>query len=819
MKHLKYINILLLWLACSALHAQNILSGKISDKDTKEALYGAAIYISDLKIGTITDTAGHFELRNLSKGKYLIEIKLLGYASQLITVTLPEDKPLSITLTQSAGELNEVVVTGESKATEASRSPIPIVVVNHDFLISNVSTNAIDALTRIPGITAVTTGPNISKPYIRGLGFNRILTLYDGFRQEGQQWGDEHGIEVDQYGVDRVEILKGPASLSYGSDALAGVVNLIPTRPAPEGKLIAEITGDYGSNNNEVGGSAMVKGTKNGIDWIARVSHKQAMDYDNKIDGRVFGTAFSETDASGSVGIHRSWGYSHINFSLFDDLQEIPDGSRDSATRKFTRQISEIDTAREIVSNHDLNSYRIEKLHQHVQHYRVIAANNFILGSKGGTLDVNIGFQRSVRREFDHPVLSDIPGLYLQLNTISYDVKYHMPEMKHWNLSVGFNGMYQNNNVNEGTDFVVPSYTQIDFGPFAIVKRTYGKFDFEGGIRYDVRVFNNDELYTKSNPTTGFDMPVYGADTVGGTKVFSTSRSTYQGVTGSIGATYNLNSQLAIKFNFARGFRAPNISEISANGVHPGTNIYQIGNADFKPEFSWQPDFGISYTSKYVALTADVFYNYIQNYIYNQKLTGANGQDSVLVAPNQTFKFQQASAQLYGGEIGLDIHPIKSLHIDNGFSLVYADFLGSKGHAVADSERYLPSIPPLHGTSEVRYDFKIKKAHIVNGFVKVGVTYYAKQNRIYSAFGTETETPGYALLNAGFGGGFTDKKGKTVLSLYVLGSNLLNSAYQDHLSRLKYFEPYPNNPTGHSGIYNMGTNISIKVVVPLEFNI
>jgi iron complex outermembrane receptor protein len=411
-------------------------------------------------------------------------------------------------------------------------------------------------------------------------------------------------------------------------------------------------------------------------------------------------------------------------------------------------------------------------------------------------------------------VLNDIPGLYLQLNTISYDVKYHMPEIKHWNLSVGFNGMYQNNTVTAGTDFVIPSYSQIDFGPFAIVKRSYGKFDFEGGLRYDVRIFNNDQLYTKPNPTTGFDMPVPSTDT-SGTKVFSTSHSTFQGLTGSIGATYNLNKELAIKFNFARGFRAPNISELSANGIHPGTNIYQIGNANFKPEFSWQPDFGLSYTTKYVALGADVFYNYIQNYIYNQKI------DSTIAGAgkNQTFQFQQASAQLYGGEISLDIHPIKSLHIDNGLSLVYADFLGAKGKAVPDSQRYLPSIPPLHGTSEVRYDFKVKQAHIVNAFVKIGVTYYARQNRIYSAFGTETSTPGYALLNAGFGGGFTDKKGKTILSLYVLGSNLLNSTYQDHLSRLKYFEPYPNNPTGRSGIYNIGTNISIKVVVPLEFNI
>jgi iron complex outermembrane receptor protein len=811
MKHLKYIYILLLWLVYSALPAQNSLQGRIYDKETKEALYGATIYISDLKVGTSADTGGYFELKNLTKGKYLAEIKLLGYASQNITVNIGDGKPLNVYLSNSAGELQEVVITGESKATEASRSPIPIVVVNHDYLISNTATNAIDALTAIPGVSAVTTGPNVSKPFIRGLGYNRILTLYDGFRQEGQQWGDEHGIEIDQYGVDRVEILKGPASLSYGSDALAGVINLIPTRPAPEGKMIGEIETNYGSNNNEVGASGMVKGTKDGIDWIARVSHKQAMDYQDKVDGRVFGTAFSETDASGAVGIHRSWGYSHINFSLYNDLQEIPDGSRDSLTRQFTRQISEIDTVRQIVSAHDLNSYKIEPLHQLVQHYRVTATNNFNLGDHGGTLDVDLGFQRSVRREFDHPVLTTIPGLYLQLNTISYDIKYHMPEMKLWNFSLGFNGMYQNNNVTSGTNFVIPSYSQVDFGPFAIAKKSYGKFDFEGGIRYDIRVFNNDALYTKPNPTTGFDMPVTGADTVGSTKVFSNYHTTYQGLTGSIGATYNVNKQLAIKFNFARGYRAPNISEISANGVHPGTDIYQIGNPNFKPEFSLQPDLGLSYSTQYVALGADVFYNYIQNYIYNQQV------DSTIVKGNQTFEFQQANAQLYGGELSLDIHPIKSLHIDNGLSLVYADFLGQKGKPVPDSLKYLPQIPPLHGKTEVRYDFKIKHAHIVNAFVKVGVTYFAKQDRVLSAYGTETPTRGYALLNAGFGGGFTDRKGKTVLSLYVLGSNLLNTAYQDNMSRLKYMDP--NNAVGPYGIFNMGVDISIKVVVPLEFNI
>ncbi len=230
------------------------------------------------------------------------------------TVTVSGLGPLDFALSDEVAEESPVVVTGLSKATQIKRSPVPIVAVTHEYLATNMSTNAIDAIAKIPGIRAVTTGPNVSKPFIRGLGYNRILTLYDGIRQEGQQWGDEHGVEVDQYGVERVEVIKGPASLSYGSDALAGVVNLIPTQPAPEGKEIGNLTLDYQSNNNYLGGSGVLGSTKNGFEWLLRVSHKQAMNYRNKIDGRVFGTAFAETDANASLGIHKKWGYSHLGF-------------------------------------------------------------------------------------------------------------------------------------------------------------------------------------------------------------------------------------------------------------------------------------------------------------------------------------------------------------------------------------------------------------------------------------------------------------------------------------------------------------------------
>src|SRR5450432_2355555 len=690
------------------------LSGIVLDSATGKGIAGASVYIADLKLGALANESGNYRFANLPTGSYLVEAHAIGHSAQIKNVTVSDKAVLDFNLSLQYTEESPVVITGLSKATQIKRSPVPIVTMNHAALVTNLSSNIIDAIAKLPGVTELTTGPNVSKPFIRGLGYNRILTLYDGVRQEGQQWGDEHGIEVDQYGVEKIEVIKGPASLSYGSDALAGVVNLIPYQPAPDGKIIGNVMGEFQSNNGMFGGSAMLAGTKNGFEWMGRVSHKTASNYQDKIDGRVYNTAFKETDASLSLGLHKKWGYSHIGIELYDDLQEIPDGSRDSASRKFTKQISEADTIRPIVSDDELRSYKITALHQHVQHYRFYSANNFTLGS--GRLAVNAGYQRSVRREFSHPVLADIAGLYLQLNTFSYDIKYYFPEFEGWNVSAGVNGMFQTNDATHGTEFIIPSYHQFDIGPFALLKKTWGKLDIAGGLRYDSRSFNNDALYTMPDPVTGFDTPVPGS-TVGADNPFSSHSYHFSGVSGSIGATYNFNEKLSLKANISRGFRAPNILEISANGVHPGTNIYQIGNPDFKPEFSVQEDLGFAYSSKYAVITVGIFNNTISNYIFNQRLSNSSGTgDSIIVAGNQTYKFQQGKALLYGGELNIDFHPIKALHFENSISAVYAL---NKGASTSDSSKYLPFIPPIHGVSELRYDIECKEHHLTNGFIKV----------------------------------------------------------------------------------------------------
>jgi iron complex outermembrane receptor protein len=795
------------------------LAGKITDKITGEGIPGVTIYIPDLKTGAVSTIDGSYQIDNLPQTKILFQISYIGYKTIIETIDLSTITRKDFVLETSAKEINEVVVTGTSKATELKKNPVPMVLIDHRFITQNASTNIIETISKVPGVSTLSTGPNVSKPYIRGLGSNRVLTLFDGVRQEGQQWGEEHGIEVDQFLIDHIEVVKGPASLMYGSDALAGVVNLLPSNPVPVGVIKGNVLGNYQTNNKQIAGSFVLEGNAKGFTWGARASHKQASDYQNKYDGKVFGTKYTENDVNAYLGLNRAWGYSHLNFSIYDNLQEIPDGSRDSLTRKFTKQISEQDTIRTIVSDEELNSYTITTLHQHVQHYRGYISNNFIFGKS--KLALNLGLQQSTRREFSHPLYPDLAGLYLVLKVFSYDIKYYLPEVKGLETTIGVNGMYQQNS-NKGTELVIPDYHSFDVGPFAHFKRSFGKLDVSAGVRYDIRMFESDSIFTKPNSATGFDMLTESNpsdSTV--VKQFDFYKHTFSGFSGSIGASYNISDRFCVKANVARGYRSPNVAEISAKGVHPGTGFEQLGDANFKPEFNLQEDVGLFYNSEHISGYVELFNNSISNYIYDEKLLSANGGDSIFVQNGNSFpvfKFRQTTAQLYGGELSIDIHPhpLDWLHFENSISLIYASNLGGNGAKINDSSKYLPFIPPLHTNSELRADLKKKAGCFNNIYIKIGVQYFATQNRAYLAYGTETKTPGYTLIDAGLGSDIVNKKGNTLFTINITGTNLGDVAYQSNMSRLKYFDSYPVNGTGRSGIYNVGRNISFKIVIPIS---
>jgi iron complex outermembrane receptor protein len=806
--------------------ALGTLTGTVTDKADGKPIVGATIWIPDMKSGTTTDLNGKFSITLSTKGIHLVQVSYVGYATFDQNVDFTVTSHLEVQLALSTIEAGEVVVTGVSKATEMKRAPIPIVAVGKSFMDQHSAAgNVIDAVASLPGVSAVTTGPNISKPFIHGLGYNRVVTAEDGIRQEGQQWGDEHGIEVDQNSIDRIEIIKGPASLSYGSDAIGGVVNLITPAPAPDGKTLGYVSGIYGTNNGLINSTLRLQGNHDGLVWGSQLSAKGARDYQDQHDGRVYATNFNEKDARVMIGLNKTWGYSYLNASLFDDLQSIPDGSRDSLTRKFTYQITDSDTYRPIVPGSMLNSYSIPTLHQHVQLYRIYDVSTFALGN--GNLLVNLGWQYSHRREFTHPENPDIPGLNLELHTYTYDIKYNFTIGHAYETTVGVNGMYQDNTLGYSTDFPIPAYHQFDIGPFFVEKKSFGKLDITGGARIDTRTFDGKSafidttvayfpsLYTGGNPLT----------TPGVTQQFGPLSKTFSGFSGSLGATYNFSEHFLIKANIARGFRAPSIAELSANGPDPGSQIFHVGNSEFKPEFNVQEDVGAALNLAHITASISLFNNQIGNYIFQQQILDPNGNPQ-RVNPDGTpnpngqyslFTYVQSKARITGGEFYLDIHPVPWLHFENSLSLTYGTNQVDGGKA-PDSLKYLPFMPPPHTHSELRGTYAKGFGRIRNGYAFIGFDHYNPQNRFFSAYGTETYTAGYNLLSAGLGMKLVNGTGKSILELYIEGTNLANVNYQSNMSRLKYFDN-PVVPAGiQPGIFNMGRNISFKVVVPFDLS-
>ena len=314
---MKYLNITLysIFMSISAF-SQNTLSGKVVDKDNAP-LEGTIIYIPDLKTGAVTHTDGTYSINNLPKGTYLVQTQFIGYAQKTVTVNINGPTAQDFTLQPLSIDEQEVVITGNAKATAISQNPQQTTEVTNQYIQENSSTNVIDAISKTAGVSAMTDGQSIAKPIIRGLGYNRVLAINDGVEQVDQPWFDEFGIEADPDAMDRYEILKGPGSLAYGSDAIAGVVNLIPEKPLPEGQIKGDILSNYQSNNGLVGNMAHIEGTNDGISWGARIDYMLAHAYQDPYDGYALNTQFNNFNTDGTVGIHRKWGYSQVACKLF----------------------------------------------------------------------------------------------------------------------------------------------------------------------------------------------------------------------------------------------------------------------------------------------------------------------------------------------------------------------------------------------------------------------------------------------------------------------------------------------------------------------
>ncbi len=681
-------------------------------------------------------------------------------------------------------KLNELIVTGVTGETKMKNATAPVSIIRPQELRATTSTNIIDAIAHQPGVTQLTTGGSISKPIIRGLGYNRVIVMIDGVRQEGQQWGDEHGVEVDGNSINSVEILKGPASLMYGSDAMAGVVILHPHTPLSEGTMQANVSSEYQTNNGLFAYTLNMAGNQKGFVWDGRFSQKMAHAYKNAYDGYVPGSQFGERSGRLMLGVNKSWGHSRLTGSIYHLTPSIVEGERDVATGEL------------VCNSDDIKTYGKALPFQQIKHYKLVWDNSLNLSS--GYLKAIIGYQQNRRQEFEENYFE--PGLFLQLHTATYDLRYLTHEMNGWKLSTGIGGMWQQSK-NKGEEFLIPDYRLFDIGVYATASKTIDQWTLNGGIRFDHRHLHSNAL-----------------EDDGQLRFHDFSRN-FNGVTGSLGAVWNINEHFNLRANMARGFRTPNVSELASNGVHEGSQRYEVGNEQLKSEYSLQADLGLDFTSRYVSAQLALFANRIDNYIFLQRST------KQLDESHLTYAYTQGDARLLGFEAGIDLHPVHSLHFANTFSYVDARQLNQN-----EDSKYLPFTPAPRWNSELKWELfhhghsTVGHRHsdhhsnatgftLNNTYIAANIECYLRQSNILRANGTETETPSYTLLNLSLG---TDIQigHRKIAELYVTAQNLLNRAYQSHLSRLKYLDT--NTVTGRQGVYNMGRNITFKVVIPLE---
>ena len=706
--------------------------------------------------------------------------------------------------TTKISSLPEVIVTGVQSATDKQKFPMTVGVLNQKDFLQNSSTNIIDALSSIPGVSQITIGPAISKPVVRGLGYNRVVVMNDGIRQEGQQWGDEFGIEIDEYTVQRAEVLKGPASLRYGSDAMAGVINLLPQSFAPEGKTEGTLTTNYQTNNGLLAGNFNLGGNDKGFVWNVNYTYKAAHAYKNKYDGYVWNSNYGENDLKGIIGIQKKWGFSTLTLSMFNLKLGIIEGAREEESGVFTKSIINYDGTSDstaVVSKDELlryNDYNV--IHQHVRHYKAVWDNSLALGN--GKLGLRIAYQQNHRQEANDITLGDVYNFDFLQQTINYDLSYSLAEKNNWKVSFGANGMGQTFK-NQGTAFLFPEYKSFDIGVYSLAQKTIKKLTISGGLRFDNRYFKGDDLFVGPN---GERLSGPAPD---GLQQFVAYTSNFSGFSGSIGATYDFSKLVYGKLNIARGYRAPNVAESGSNGIHDGTPFYEIGDPNLKPESSLQFDATIGSHSADITTEATFFSNNINNYIFPLKLASVLGGDS-LREDAPTFKFVAGDAVLTGGEVTFNYHPQETawFHWENAFS-----FIKAIQKKQGDSTKYLPYTPPNKLQSKLIFSIKGNYGCLRNGYISIGADHFFEQSKVFYKFDNETITPGYTLINIGVGTELYAKK-KQVVGIYLLASNLTDVAYQSNMSRLKYADI--NNATGRSGVFNMGRNISIKLSFPIN---
>ncbi len=717
--------------------AQNFgVAGTVVDASNNTPITFANIYFPQLEKGTLTDENGAFTITDLAEGNFRMIVSIIGYETWSQTFNTSTTQSITITLKPSAIEMEEVIISTpfhqlqRDNVMKVERQTI-------QDMKNQGATNLSEGITNIAGVESITTGNTIGKPVIRGLSGNRVLVYTQGIRLENQQFGDEHGLGISDSGIESVEVIKGPASLLYGSDALGGVLYLNPEKFANNNTASGDISANYFSNTNGVSTNGGFKTSGEKIKFLIRGGLAEFADY--KTDGlRVTNSRSKEYDLKTGLAFQISKFQSEIRYNYNQASLGIPEQIAEQTTSKTP----------------ELPSQKIDN--------HIISWKNKVF-FKNSSLEGKLGYTYNNRKEFEEEDGEKLTALEMHLNTISYDFKFNLPKTEKLETIIGLQGLFQKN-TNFGEEALIPDANVRDLGVLGTSHYHINETnDIQIGLRYDFRNINSKERGIINEE--GYFSPL--------NRDFSSFNS-------ALGYKANLSEKITSRINLATGFRAPNLAELTSNGVHEGTNRYEIGNPNLSNEQNFQVDMALEYQNKHIEFFINGFYNKVNNYIFISP-TGNTIDD------NPVFDYLQNDAKLYGGEMGFHLHPhpLDWLHLETTFETVTGK---------QDNDDYLPLIPANKLTNTLRVEFrKLDWAKNPYAFISLKTTF--DQNNI-SVF--ETSTDGYNLLSLGLGGEIVILNHSMTINLNV--TNLTNEVYINHLSRLK-----------PDGIPNIGRSINFGI--------
>ena len=769
----------LLLLLVSPTSAQFALYGRVNDALGKP-LPGTTIYLHELKKGVVTDARGSYRFEKLRPGHYHLHTQYVGHEARTIDLEIRDiNLELNIVLQSSSLELREIIVESDLLKLDEKGQSQSVEVVGADQIRKNYGVTLMQSLERLPGINSINTGIGISKPVIRGLSFNRVAVSDQGIKQEGQQWGLDHGLEMDPFGVGRVEIIKGPAALLYGSDAIGGVVQ-VKAAPFPiEGEVKGQLTQLYRSVNDQYGISGEVAGHQGMFVWRIRATLQDYADYRLPADSfsynrfrlplpnqRLKNTAGSEKHGSVTVGIQRPWGFSHLTASRFSQRIGYFAGALGAPQ------------AYQLLPDGDYRN--IDLPFQEVRHDKVIWNNNIRLGENW--LEVDLAYQQNKRGEHSYPHAhgrTQLDSSYtlahgMRLHTATANLRYHYRIDSTNRVIFGVNLTGQQHQIS-GYEFLIPAYTNEQAGVFAIWQyKPSTEWQWNAGIRYDIARLQSSGYTEQLNDSTLRERaPVIDRN--------------FGNLSASAGLAWNPGSRWQYKLNVGTSYRIPTLPELSSNGVHHGSFRHEVGDPNLDPERAYQFDLGLSYRTADYELKISPYFNYFSNYIYLRP----SGLFSFLPDGGQLFRYEQGEVAHLGAEISTELHFHEALHF--ALSGAYTR-LTNLSTGVP-----LPFTPPLQGMLDVEYGFKNISKQLLNPVLGADVQLFAAQNRTDR---NEWATPGYSLINVH--GGIRLQFGKQSLDFRLLVNNLFNKAYFNHLSRYRLL----NLPEA-------GRNVQIILHLPL----